>query len=97
MLTLYLYLYIYTQPEQTVYEHKTNVSNWFIFCNFITVLKNRCLNVFSTLLYNNNKTAAFIFHFISNSLTVSSLECLLKIEKILLNKRSNIMFYINIL
>ena len=60
-------------------------------------LKNRCLNVFSTLLYNNNKTAAFIFHFISNSLTVSSLECLLKIEKILLNKRSNIMFYINIL
>ena len=46
--------------EQTVFEHKTNVSNWLNFCIFITVLKNGCLNVLSTLLYNNNKTAIFI-------------------------------------
>ena len=49
-------------PTGTRFEHKTNVSNWLNFSIFITVLKNGCLNVLSTLLYNNNKTATFIEH-----------------------------------
>ena len=43
--------------EQPIFKHKTNVSNWLNFCIFIKVLKNGCLNVLSTLLDNNNKTA----------------------------------------